>query len=71
MPALNPFGAESTEGGVLTVEVTDRRQSEVGVIRSERVTVRLSGGEQVAIERQFASRTTRSECTSSPVTACW
>ena len=54
VPALNPFGADSTDAEVLTVEVTDRRPSEVGVIRSERVTVRLSGGEQVAIERQFA-----------------
>ena len=52
VPALNPFGAESTDGEVLAVEVTGRRQSEVGVICSERFTVRLSGGEQVAIERQ-------------------
>ena len=52
VPALNPFGADSSEGEVLAVEVTGRRQSEVGVIRSERFTVRLSGGEQVAIERE-------------------
>ena len=55
VPALNSFGADSTDAEVLTVEVTDRLQSSVGTIRSERFTVRLSGGEQVAIERQFAA----------------
>ncbi|MYE31253.1 MAG: YibE/F family protein [Chloroflexi bacterium] len=53
IPPLNPFGAETTEGEVLAVEVTGRQQSELGVIRSELATVRLSGGEEVAIERQF------------------
>ena len=54
VPPLNPFGADSSEGEVLTVEVTDRQRSSFGTIRSERATVRLSGGEQVVIERQFA-----------------
>lgn len=53
IPPLNPFGAESSEGEVLAVEVTDRSETEVGVIRSERLTVRLAGGEDVVIERQF------------------
>ncbi len=53
IPPLNPFGAESSEAEVLAVEVTDRRETEVGVVLSERLTVRLAGGEEVAIERQF------------------
>ena len=53
VPPLNPFGAESSEAEVVAVEVTDRRETEVGVVLSERVTVRLAGGEDVAIERQF------------------
>ena len=53
VPPLNPFGAESTEAEVVAVEVTGRQQSEVGVILSERVTVRLSGGGEATIERQF------------------
>ena len=54
VPPLNPFGAESSEAEVIAVEVTDRRETEVGVVLSERLTVRLAGGEEVAIERQFA-----------------
>ena len=54
VPPLNPFGAQSSEAEVLAVEVTDRRETEVGVVLSERVVVRLTGGEEVAIERQFA-----------------
>lgn len=53
VPPLNPFGAESTEAEVVSVEATGRQQSEVGVILSERVTVRLSGGGEATIERQF------------------
>lgn len=53
VPPLHPFGAESTEAEVVAVEVTGRQQSEVGVILSERVTVRLSGGGEATIERQF------------------
>lgn len=53
VPPLNPFGADSSEAEVIAVEVTDRRETEVGVVLSERVTVRLAGGEDVAIERQF------------------
>ena len=53
VPPLNPFGAESTEGEVLAVEVTARDQTEAGTIVSEHVRVRLSGGEEVSIERQF------------------
>ena len=53
VPPLNPFGATSTEAEVVSVEVTGRQQSEVGVILSERVTVRLSGGGQATIERQY------------------
>ncbi|MXZ63027.1 MAG: YibE/F family protein, partial [Chloroflexi bacterium] len=53
VPPLNPFGAPSTEAEVVAVEVTGRQQSEVGVILSERVTVRLSGGGEATIERQY------------------
>ena len=53
VPPLNPFGATSTEAEVVAVEVTGRQQSEVGVILSERVTVRLSGGGEATIERQY------------------
>ena len=53
VPPLNPFGATSTEAEVVAVEVTGRQQSEVGVILSERVTVRLSGGGEASIERQY------------------
>lgn len=53
IPPLNPFGAESSEAEVLAVEVTDRRETEVGVVLSERLTVRLAGGDEVTIERQF------------------
>lgn len=53
VPPLNPFGAESSEAEVLTVELTDRRETEVGVVLNERLTVRLAGGEEVTIERQF------------------
>ena len=53
-PPLNPFGAESTEAEVLAVEVTERRQTSAGTILNERVTVRLSGGEEAVIERQYA-----------------
>ena len=53
MPRLNPFGAESFEGEVLAVEVSGREQISIGTIRSELIAVRLAGGEEIVIERQF------------------
>lgn len=54
IPPLHPFGAESTEAKVTAVEVTGRDQTPAGTIVRERVTVRLSSGEEAVIERQFA-----------------
>ena len=53
IPPLNPFGAESFEGEVLAVEETGREQTPVGTILSQRIVVRLGGGEAIVIERQF------------------
>ena len=53
IPPLNPFGAESFEGEVLAVEEIGREQSAVGAILSERIAVRLAGGEAIVVERQL------------------
>ena len=54
IPPLHPFGAETSEGEVVAVEVVSREQTAIGTVRRERVSVRLAGGEEVVIERQTA-----------------
>ena len=55
-PSINPFDGESGEAVVISVEETGREQTDGGVtLVSERIGVRLDGGEQVTIERQLAS----------------
>ena len=52
-PSINPFDGETSEAVVVTVEETAREQTAGGVtVVSERIGVRLDGGETVTVERQ-------------------
>ncbi|MYB41632.1 MAG: YibE/F family protein [Chloroflexi bacterium] len=54
-PSINPFDGETSEAVVVTVEETAREQTAAGVtVVSERIGVRLDGGETVTVERQVA-----------------
>ena len=54
-PSINPFDGETSEGVVVSVEETGRERTGAGVtVVSERIAVRLDGGEPATIERQVA-----------------
>ena len=54
-PSINPFDGETGEAVVVSVEETGRERTGAGVtVVSERIAVRLDGGEPATIERQVA-----------------
>lgn len=55
-PSINPFDGESSTGEVVSVEETGRDRAGDGrEVVSQRIEVRLAGGELVTVERQVAS----------------
>ena len=54
-PSINPFDGESQEATVISIEETGREQTAGGVaLVSERIELRLDGGDLVTVERQVA-----------------